>query len=136
MTVNLATIDHGEANWDAKQNANFKALNQDTGWQDVQLSAPVTGTLKYRLRNGQLLIQGTLQPNESADKDGLYIGSLPTNLISNSNYESWGWSVPVSGSVWNTNTARIAMHDNFKLFFYGDNGPLDNYVSLNIVIPE
>lgn len=51
-------ISHGEANWEQKVNKNFSNVVQDSGWVDVPLLAPASGSISIRLLNQILYLAG------------------------------------------------------------------------------
>jgi len=128
----LQNIVLGQTGWDGTINANFAALNQDTGWIAAVVTAPVTGTLSYRLKNNILYVRGYVTPNIAIGSD-LLIGKLPTNIFPNIGgiQSSSLWAVPVTGAKV-SDTAKIILHNDGGLYIAGDNGIVTQPIVINI----
>lgn len=98
--VNITNIVHGDANWDESVNANFNALNSDTGWLPLVLFAPASSGADsstapaIRKINGRVQLIGNVKiTNASVSNvlNGLRIATFPNGF-----YPDLGW---VFGSI-------------------------------------
>lgn len=129
----LVDVDYGQAGWDKSIQANFAALNQDSGWIDSPIIAPVTGNLAYRVKGDIMYIRGLVMPNQTIGSNDLVCGYIPTNflpgLVKIQGYALW--IIPVAGK--NTDLAKIVLGTSGEVSIVSDGSALSTQpVIINI----
>lgn len=77
-------ISFAQANWDKDINDNFANVVHDTNWQKLDLLAPATGTMNFRVFNSILYFSGAIVPGFI---DTQKVGFLPVvNGLDNKNF--------------------------------------------------
>lgn len=126
MTVNLKKITYGEAGWDVDANANFAALNKDTGWIALTLIAPATlgstGTTNPQICciNGRVQMVGILSVSLTNVPDmanGVRIATFPTEFAPT---QGWVYGklpiTPTGGTVsFHVSGSGLYLHDTVSL---------------------
>lgn len=73
---------YGQQKWNDIYNSNLGKTQevQDTGWQQLVIVAPATGTLRTRVINGYMCFQGTVIPNATGP---VTLANMPFTNASN-----------------------------------------------------
>lgn len=126
MTVSLATISHGESNWDGEINANFKAMNADSGWITPALLAPFDGKLQYKVTAQGISFRGYFFPRTYVNHTSARVTLFPVNGI-----KDFGENKALIAEQDNGNYATIAFASDGTFWLVSASGNGNNAVHLD-----